>query len=85
MLTEQEKVTLSIVADNPGLCEALQKVILAQFNVGTIPISPLNTDEQLGQLVRAQITGVNKVENAFREIAQYKSDTSKTVTINPAR
>lgn len=78
---------LKIVADNQALTDALKVVILKQFDLSTISISkaPEASDELIGQWVRAQIRGLQAVEEAFREIAQYKTVEGRTETHNRAR
>ncbi len=69
-----DKTLLSIIADNPNLFETLKKLISDEFEIGT-PQSDLSvTDEVLGQIFRARLVGINKVESAFRKILEYKTE-----------
>lgn len=78
---------LKIIADNPALTEALRKVIEDEFEVTTITLSKVEnlSDENLGQAVRAQITGMKAINEAFKKIAQYKTNPERIAERNPAR
>ena len=80
-----DKTLLSIVADNPNLFETLKKLITDEFEISA-PQSDLSvTDEVLGQIFRARLVGINKVESAFRKILTYKTVEKETEKVNMAR
>ena len=62
---------LKIIADNPALMDALKEVIYKQFNFDNV--SNQMTNENIGQAVRSRIDGKILVDNAFKEIAKYKT------------
>ena len=74
---------LKSVADNENLKEALKELILKQFNEDSIS-TQLN-DESLGQVTRARLEGIKKVNNAFKEIETLKTVKEKPTQDNPAR
>lgn len=74
---------LKLVADNPALSDALKAVLFKQFD--DLPFSESASDELLGQVTRARITGRRMVEKAFAEIAQHKSVQKRPEHKNEAR
>ena len=74
---------LKSIADNPALKEALKELILKQFNEDSI--STQLDDSSLGQVTRARLEGIKKVENAFKEIETLKTVKEKPVEPMPAR
>lgn len=62
---------LKIIADNPALMDALKEVIYKQFNFDNV--SNRMTNEEIGEVVRSRIDGKILVDNAFGEIAKYKT------------
>jgi hypothetical protein len=87
MLTETNKLILSIIADNKPLFDAVKSTVEAQFDVTTTGLSAIEglTDEVVGQKVRAQILGYRAVQEAFKEIELYKTPGKKPEMVNPAR
>jgi hypothetical protein len=84
MLTEKEIAALRLIADNVVLFDAVKKILTLQFR-NDEGISLLNTDEELGQVVRARLEGLRKVEKGFKQIEQFKSPEEKGEIKNPAR
>ena len=62
---------LKVLADNPALTEAVKTTIAKYFSVDKLT-SDL-ADIELGQMVRARLAGLDALNKAFAEIAQYKS------------
>lgn len=76
---------LKVIADNPALLEAVRKVIDDKFDL-EIPQTDMGlNDLELGQMLRARMVGLRKVEEAFKEISQHKSNPNRPERINPAR
>jgi len=75
---------LAQIADNPLLFDALKALFLKQFDI-TGTVTRTDTNEVLGQQLRFCLEGREKVEAAFREIAQYKTKPSTPITTNQAR
>ncbi len=74
---------LKSVADNPALIEALKDLLLKQFNEEDV--STNLTDESLGQITRARLEGISKINKAFSEIETLKTVKEKPKEDNPAR
>ena len=74
---------LKTVADNQALTEALKEVILKQFDEESVSTSLNN--ESLGQVTRARLDGIKKVNLAFIEIGKYKTVKEIPKEDNPAR
>jgi len=77
------KEILRVIADNQNLFDTLKLIILSKFDI----ITPLNgaDDIVLGQILRASITGKQKVEEVFKEIAGYKTVRPEDIKRNQAR
>ena len=74
---------LKSVADNPKLTEALRDLFLKQFDE---ELANANLDnESLGQVTRARLTGIKKINNAFKEMETLKTVKEKPIEDNPAR
>ena len=71
------------LADNAEMTKALKELLLKQFDESDV--SPNLTDESLGQVTRARLTGISKVNNAFKEIETLKTVKEKPILDNPAR
>ena len=80
-----DKEILKVIADNPALFDCLKKHILDEFEIETPQADLSITDEVLGQIFRARLVGKNKVENAFRKVATYKTQEVGAEKINRAR
>ena len=74
---------LSIVANNKALFDALKDVMKKQFDLDQIALEQSN--EEMGQVVRARLVGLIKVEQGFRAIEQFKTEKESRVEPNPAR
>ena len=74
---------LKSVADNSELSKALKELFLKQFNEDTV--STNLDDNSLGQVTRARLTGITKINNAFKEIETLKTVKEKPVAPMPAR
>ena len=74
---------LQPLADNQALLTAVKELILKQFSTDSLVVT--DSDELLGQMVRARIVGIKAVENAFKEIERYKSTQPQVDKTNPAR
>lgn len=75
---------LSILADNPALTDAVKAVLVKQFS--TEPVcTPDVTDMVLGQFLRAKMSGMKAIDEAFKEIARYRTTPDKPERQNPAR
>ena len=83
MLSETDKAILRGVADNPAMLEAIKKVIVGKFSVDEI--STRQSNELMGQQIRARIEGLHLVEEAFREIAHCATTQLRVEVLNPAR
>lgn len=80
----KEKNILTTLADNPALIDAVRAVFTKQFEIPAL-LGAGTSDEVLGQYFRAKITGAKAVEDAFKEIAQYKTLPTTPPRENPAR
>ena len=75
---------LKVLADNPPLLDEVKRVLLEQFTYES-KLHVGMTNEELGEVVRASLVGIKKVEDAFKVVAQYKSEERKPEPLNPAR
>lgn len=71
------------LADNQALFDEVKKLLLEKFD--HIPYAEGASDELLGQVTRARLTGRTLVEEAFKEIAKHKSAAPPTERQNGAR
>lgn len=78
-----DKAVLKSIADNPVLLNAVRDIILKQFSLDEINVNQSN--DEMGQVVRARIVGLRKVADGFREIETYKTIKLKSEGKNPAR
>lgn len=74
---------LNLIADNPALTDALKELFRKKFSVDDANTNLDN--ESLGQVVRARIDGLKKVDDAFSEIEKYRTIKEEPVGENPAR
>ena len=81
-----ENNILTILADNPALLEALKKTILNEFSLdeGYNFRSDVSNDT-IGQITRAILSGRQRVERAFVEIKKYQTIPDEPIKTNPAR
>jgi len=75
---------LKLIADSPATYEALKELLDDLFQVDREEVIGLN-NEQIGEVVRASLTGLYKVDLAFREIDKHKTIERVQNNINPAR
>ena len=74
---------LKSVADNKELTKALKELFLKQFNEDGV--STQLDDSSLGQVTRARLDGITRVNNAFKEIETLKTVKETPKEDNPAR
>ncbi len=79
-----DKDILRSIADNQPLFEALKKLLKQQFEQ-TPRTDDAISDAQLGQMYRARLIGLEKIDQAFREIAVYKSNPDTPRKVNRGR
>ena len=81
-----EASILTTLADNPALLEAVKKAVLEEFSLdeGYNFRSDIS-DDTIGQITRAILSGRQRVERAFVEIKKYKTMPKQPETKNPAR
>ena len=75
---------LQTLADNPALFDAVKKTVKAQFEfqVGNMPVGLSHVE--LGMIVSTRMEGLQLVEQAFKEIASYKTVPKLEEKTNPA-
>lgn len=78
-----KETILKGIADNPALMEELKKLLLEEFTLNNV--EKTTTNEILGQIVRANLTGKDAIERAFSKILEYKTIEPKTRGEMPAR
>ena len=74
---------LRTVADNADLTKALKELLLKQFNEEGV--STQLDDSSLGQVTRARLEGIKRVEQAFKQIETLKTVKETPKEDNPAR
>ena len=74
---------LKSVADNADLTKALKELLLEQFKEdgGGTQLD----DSSLGQVTRARLEGIKRVEQAFKQIETLKTVKETPKEDNPAR
>lgn len=77
---------LTNIANNKELLEAVREVFLKQFSIDGLRNlkRDVMTDELLGQVTRARLTGTEGVESAMKEIESHKVIPKSTTSENPA-
>lgn len=76
---------LTTIADNQALLDAVKRVILDEFADTSVEDDSTLSDEQLGQMYRARLVGLQKVDKAFREIQKHKTAETGRGRVNMAR
>lgn len=71
------------IADNPVLMEELKKLFIEEFDLPMLPANMPN--EQLGEIVRANISGRRAIEIVFNKILEYRTPLPKTEGKHPGR
>ncbi len=71
------------IADNPALMEELKKLFMDEFEMPRLPVHMPN--EQLGEIVRANIQGKLVIESVFDKILEYRTPGEKVVGKHPGR
>lgn len=79
-----DKNILSVLADNPALMEAVKLLVTKQFEKPPA-MGPDTSDLVLGQFLRAHITGLEAIDNAWKELVQYRTVVEVKRDKNPAR
>ena len=74
---------LKSVADNQLLLTTLREIIEDKFSIDDVNTNM--TDDNLGMLVRARLTGLKAIDEAFKEIERYKTVKVSEPQPNPAR
>lgn len=75
---------LAGIADNQPLYDEVKALLVKHFMSDDARTEGLS-DERLGQMYRARLIGLEKIESAFMEIAKHKTYQKKERGINPAR
>jgi hypothetical protein len=73
---------LKSFAENELLLNAVRSAILEQFKD---EVTDDMDDKRIGEIVRANISGKKKVEQAFTKFQSYKTLSEEKPTLNPAR
>lgn len=68
---------LKALADNPALLETVENALLAEFKMEAERTDDSISDERLGQMFRARIVGIQKVQSALKKIRALKSPPEK--------
>jgi len=71
------------IADNPALFEALKASLFKHFSLDVVDTE--QTNQHIGEMVRAKLEGRALLEVAFREIERLRTLPEVTNTKNPAR
>jgi hypothetical protein len=79
-----DNLILKTIADNPALFEAVKEAVLAEFDIDRLDTSQQD-NHLLGEIVRARLEGIKKVEEAFRKIGQHKSVEPAKTEVMPGR
>ena len=79
------KEILKTIADNQALLEALKKLLTDKFEIA-IPQSDMGVEDiVLGQILRARLVGLRKIEEVFKEIEGLKTPPKEPIKVNMAR
>ncbi len=74
---------LQVLADNTALFDATKEVVIRKFSADLPSMKDMPT-AQLMDEVKARLVGLNKVEEAFKEIESHKSTPEVDSKDNPA-
>lgn len=75
---------LSIIADNQALIDALKELFVNKFMKDGAQSDAIS-DELLGQMYRARLIGLQKIDEVFKEVSTYKTRRDLPRGPNPAR
>lgn len=78
-----EPSILKSFADNPALFKAVKELVRGKFYEDGVFTGM--TNEELGQIVRARIDGLKKVDEAFAEIESHKTLKEQDESFMPGR
>lgn len=78
-----DKELLQGFADNETLSLAIKELLLSKFSYHTIGVNQNN--QATGEAFRVIALARQKVEDAFRELAQHKTVPDPVDKVNPAR
>lgn len=73
---------LKSFAENELLLNAVKSAVLEQFKD---EVTDDMDDKRIGEIVRANISGKKKVEQAFIKFQSYKKLSDENPTLNPAK
>ena len=73
------------LADNQPLFDAVKKAVLAEFSMEPERTDEAVSDVQLGQMFRARLVGIQKIEAAFAKIAKHRTAVQAQPKVNRAR
>lgn len=71
------------LADNQPLFDEVKKLLIDQFSLDKLETNLTNVE--LGEKVRARMQALQGIEDAFRVIAQHRSEKETVEKKNPAR
>ena len=74
---------LTGIADNAELTKALKELLLKQFDEQEV--STQLDDSSLGQVTRARLEGIKRIERAFKQLETLKTVKETPIQDNPAR
>lgn len=77
-----DKNILSLIADNQVLFDELKKVLTSKF---TLDVSLGMDNEAMGEVCRAQLSGLANLNEGFKEIENLKTLPDTPEVPNPAR
>jgi hypothetical protein len=70
------------LADNPALMATVKDLLVKRFS--TDSLASTDSDIVLGQMVRARLVGLKAIEEAFKEIEQFKTPPPSRPKVNRA-
>ena len=72
--------------NNREMFESVRDEVLRAFTLQDIEVDGfLNSNEQLGEVVRAKVGGSKLVMDAFRKMERYKTPPKESEEVNPGR
>lgn len=81
-----ENPILKLIADNPALLDAVKAVFMKHASLTDENLIHLNaTNELIGERVRGVIYARSLIEDAFKEIAEHKSEPESKTQVNGSR